>query len=83
MAASSSTPRADPRKPGRPISHNHRSEKNYGTSVELASYSTDRCIAHVIASPQHCSRAAPISRRNQPRRDVRRPCNKAELWRDT
>ncbi|GBP64211.1 hypothetical protein EVAR_38698_1 [Eumeta japonica] len=57
------------------------SEKNYGTSVEIASYAIERCIAHVIASPQHSSRAPPMSRRNRPpiaRRGVRWPRNEAK-----
>ncbi|GBP82479.1 hypothetical protein EVAR_55867_1 [Eumeta japonica] len=42
------------------------SEKNYGMSVEIASNTIERRNAHVIASPQHSLRAAPMSRRNRP-----------------
>ncbi|GBP75129.1 hypothetical protein EVAR_42372_1 [Eumeta japonica] len=44
------------------------SEKNYGTSVEVASFMIERCTAHVIPSSQHSSRAAPMSRCNCPPR---------------
>ncbi|GBP21331.1 hypothetical protein EVAR_11929_1 [Eumeta japonica] len=44
------------------------SEKNYGMSVAIASHMTEPCIAHVMASPQHSSCAAPMSRRNRPPR---------------
>ncbi|GBP48684.1 hypothetical protein EVAR_103049_1 [Eumeta japonica] len=43
-------------------------DKNYGTYVEITSYTIERRTAHVIASPQHSSTAAPMSRRNHPPR---------------
>ncbi|GBP43792.1 hypothetical protein EVAR_28968_1 [Eumeta japonica] len=49
-------------------SPNESSEKNYSTSVKIASYMTEHCIAHVIAFPQHSSRAAPMLSCNRPPR---------------
>ncbi|GBP39643.1 hypothetical protein EVAR_25466_1 [Eumeta japonica] len=48
------------------------SEKNYVTSVRIASYMSERRAAHVIASPQRSSCAGPMSGRSRPR-GTRRP----------